>query len=83
MADNYNDNPLAGFQQYRRAYENSAMPSALVTKALSTRTLDALAQDVDQGRFPQVSWIIAPTADSEHPEVSRQVAPTANACWRF
>lgn len=70
MADNYNDNPLAGFQQYRRAYETSATPSALVAKALSTRTLDALAQDVDHGRLPQVSWIIAPTADSEHPEVS-------------
>lgn len=70
MADNYNDNPLAGFRQYRRQHEGSAGDAPLRDRALATRTLDDLARDVAQGTLPAVSWIIAPTADSEHPEVS-------------
>ena len=45
-------------------------------RALSTRTLQDLARDVAAGSLPQVSWIIAPAADSEHPEVS---SPRAGA----
>ncbi len=70
MEDNYHDNPLAGFRQYRREYESAAPQAALRDRALRTRTLDALARDVEQGALPQVAWIIAPAADSEHPEVS-------------
>ncbi|MEN4918736.1 phospholipase C, phosphocholine-specific [Achromobacter spanius] len=66
MADNYNDNPLAGFRQYRE--QQAGAP--LRDRALSTRTLDDLARDVADGSLPAVSWIIAPAADSEHPEVS-------------
>ncbi|KRC76618.1 Non-hemolytic phospholipase C precursor [compost metagenome] len=70
MADNYHDNPLAGFRQYRRQLAEGAADAPLRDRGLSTRTLDDLAQDVAQGTLPAVSWIIAPTADSEHPEVS-------------
>ncbi|GFN25289.1 phospholipase [Achromobacter denitrificans] len=70
MADNYNDNPLAGFRQYRRQHAGGAAEAPLRDRGLTTRTLDDLARDVARGTLPQVSWIIAPTADSEHPEVS-------------
>ncbi len=70
MADNYHDNPLAGFRQYRREHESGAAEAPLRERGLTTRTLDDLARDVARGTLPQVSWIIAPTADSEHPEVS-------------
>ena len=73
MADNFNDNPLAGFRQYRAAH--AAGGDALRERALSTRTLQDLARDVAAGSLPQVSWIIAPAADSEHPEVSSPRAP--------
>ncbi|MGV2862620.1 phosphocholine-specific phospholipase C [Achromobacter sp. AGC39] len=70
MADNFHDNPLAGFRQYRAAYASGAESAPLRDRALSTHTLDDLARDVATGQLPAVSWIIAPTADSEHPEVS-------------
>ncbi|SSW73076.1 Non-hemolytic phospholipase C [Achromobacter veterisilvae] len=70
MEDNYHDNPLAGFRQYRRQHAEGAADAPLRDRGLSTRTLDDLARDVARGTLPQVSWIIAPTADSEHPEVS-------------
>ncbi|MCP1404496.1 phosphocholine-specific phospholipase C [Achromobacter insolitus] len=70
MADNYHDNPLAGFRQYRRQHVGGNADAPLRDRALSTYTLDDLARDVASGTLPQVSWIIAPTADSEHPEVS-------------
>jgi phospholipase C len=38
--------------------------------ALTTQHLDKLREDVVTGRLPQVSWIIAPAADSEHPAPS-------------
>ncbi|PZQ43099.1 MAG: phospholipase C, phosphocholine-specific, partial [Phenylobacterium zucineum] len=38
--------------------------------ALTTWHLDKLREDVVAGRLPQVSWIIAPAADSEHPAPS-------------
>ena len=49
---------------------HAAGGDALRERALSTRTLQDLARDVAAGSLPQVSWIIAPAADSEHPEVS-------------
>ncbi len=70
MADNYHDNPLAGFRQYRRQHADGGADAPLRDRGLSTYTLDELARDVAQGTLPQVSWIIAPTPDSEHPEVS-------------
>lgn len=70
MADNFHDNPLAGFRQYRAAHASTAESAPLRDRGLSTHTLDDLARDVATGQLPAVSWIIAPTADSEHPEVS-------------
>ncbi|MBU2137077.1 MAG: phospholipase C, phosphocholine-specific [Alphaproteobacteria bacterium] len=71
MADNFTDNPLVGFQAYRRAHSMTAGAGALLTRrTMTTRRLDDLKQDVLSDRLPQVSWIIAPAAMSEHPSVS-------------
>ncbi len=68
MADNFTDNPLAGFAAYRDAHAGApGSDPRLKELALSTWHLDGLRQDVLARRLPQVSWIIAPAADSEHP----------------
>lgn len=63
MADNFTDNPLAGFAAYRGA----APGSTLHDRAMTTHGLDRLRADVVGGTLPQVSWIIANAAGSEHP----------------
>ncbi len=68
MADNFGDNPLVGFKPYRDALAKAAgSNAALVAKGLSTQHLDVLRADVMAGTLPQVSWVISPAADSEHP----------------
>lgn len=71
MADNYDDNPLAGFQRFRDAVAGVPGSNAeLKLRGLSTRTLEQLRSDVQADQLPQVSWIIAGARDSEHPEMS-------------
>jgi phospholipase C len=71
MADNFTDNPLVGFQRYRRAQGASAAAAqALSRRTTTTRSLEELRGDVLAGRLPEVSWIIAPAALSEHPSAS-------------
>ncbi|HEX5263602.1 MAG TPA: phospholipase C, phosphocholine-specific, partial [Phenylobacterium sp.] len=68
MADNFTDNSTAGFAAYRDSHE--AKPGSdprLAELALSTRKLDGLRDDVLKSQLPQVSWIVAPEKDSEHP----------------
>jgi len=69
MADNFTDNPLVGFAAYREAYHGRGDP-ALKDRALTTRGLDMLKADVLAGRLPQVSYVIATAAGSEHPNPS-------------
>jgi phospholipase C len=72
MADNFTDNPLVGFQRYRRAQGPSAAAAEalLARRTTTTRSLDDLRQDVLAKRLPEVSWIVAPAALSEHPSAS-------------
>ncbi|WP_229518506.1 phosphocholine-specific phospholipase C [Massilia sp. PAMC28688] len=70
LSDNYTDNPLVGFRAFRQAAAASApdaVQRALRERALTTRTLDRLRQDVQDGTLPQVSYIIATAEGSEHP----------------
>ncbi len=68
MADNFTDNPLAGFQSFRDAwFQRAGYSEALRDKGCSTRALDGLAADVLAGTLPQVSWVVAPAEASEHP----------------
>jgi phospholipase C len=74
MADNFTDNPVAGFRTFRDAY--AAVPGAqeaLRERGLATRDLDLLRQDVLDGALPAVSWIVATADGSEHPGPSSPV----------
>lgn len=68
MADNFTDNPMAGFKAFRDSFHK--VPGAdprLAAEGLTTFKLDRLRADVLAGRLPQVSHIVAPAADCEHP----------------
>ncbi|HZV10005.1 MAG TPA: alkaline phosphatase family protein, partial [Novosphingobium sp.] len=68
MADNFGDNPLANFLQYRAAWRGDAgARRVLAQKGLATRALDALRADVLADRLPQISWIVGTAEGSEHP----------------
>ncbi|RZJ97663.1 MAG: phospholipase C, phosphocholine-specific [Brevundimonas sp.] len=68
MADNFTDNPVAGFRTFRGSHAGAAdADPRLAASGLSTRHLDGLRGDVLAGTLPKVSWIVAPAADSEHP----------------
>ncbi len=68
MADNYTDNPLAGFRRYRDALAGRpGADPALRERGMSTRTLDQLRADVVGGTLAQVSFIVASADGSEHP----------------
>jgi len=68
MADNFTDNPLAGFKRFRDSHDGVAgSDPRLAERALSTRALDGLKADVLAGALPAVSYIVAPAKDSEHP----------------
>jgi phospholipase C len=67
---NYGDNSLLYFHQYQNAPAGSALADAAKTgtNISSSGTLfDVFKQDVRGGKLPQVSWIVAPEAYTEHP----------------
>ena len=68
MADNFTDNPLAGFKAFRDAHHKvEGADPRLAANGLSTLKLDRLREDVLAGQLPAVSYIVAPARDSEHP----------------
>lgn len=68
MADNFTDNPVAGFRTFRESHAGApGSDPRLAALGLSTHTLAGLAEDVLASSLPQVSWIVAPAKDSEHP----------------
>jgi phospholipase C len=68
MADNFTDNPLAGFDSFRRAWRGDPGSDAeLRARGVSTRGLDQLRRDVLERKLPQVSFIVADAKSSEHP----------------
>lgn len=73
MEDNFTDNSVVGFKTFRDALAatpRTAAQTALVERTMTTRSLDKLKGDVAAGKLPQVSWIVAPAAYSEHPDPS-------------
>ena len=68
MADNFTDNPMAGFKAFRDSFHKvPGSDPRLAAEGLSTFKLDRLRADVLAGHLPQVSHIVAPEAESEHP----------------
>jgi len=62
--DNFDDNALAWFRQFSRAPTSSP----LWQSGLRKRPAGWFEDDARQGNLPQVSWLVAPTAQSEHPD---------------
>lgn len=89
LPDNFTDNPLAGFKQYRKANEQSGqLPNAPYDERIDAIQplykgiantmpdggfLGTLKEDIAKGQLPQVSWIVAPATYSEHPGPSSPV----------
>ncbi len=69
---NYGDNSLLYFHQYQNAlpgtplYDNARTGTNVAQDPAQT-FFDILKADVANGTLPQVSWIVAPEAFSEHP----------------
>jgi len=63
--DNFDDNALAWFVQYR----NAAPGNPLYDRGMAfvSDIVAAFKTDVTNNTLPKVSWIVAPTALSEHP----------------
>jgi phospholipase C len=69
---NYGDNSLLYFDNYRNAQPgdplyDKARTGTDVNTAGTLDFFDVLKSDVQAGRLPQVSWIVAPEAFCEHP----------------
>jgi len=62
--DNYDDNALAWFRQFTAAPSSSP----LWQRGMRKRPAGAFEADARAGRLPQVSWLVAPAAQSEHPD---------------
>jgi phospholipase C len=61
--DNYDDNVLAWFKQIASA----SAASPLWQRGMRKGTAGWFETDARAGRLPQVSWLVAPTAQTEHP----------------
>ncbi|GGW78954.1 phospholipase C, phosphocholine-specific [Streptomyces lucensis JCM 4490] len=67
---NYGDNSLLYFDQYRDAKPGDPLYDKARTGTDARKGegfFDRLRADVTSGRLPQVSWIVAPEAFTEHP----------------
>ncbi len=67
---NYGDNSLLYFHQYQNAQAGTPLADYAKTGTNISATgslLDIFREDVRSGNLPQVSWITAPEALSEHP----------------
>jgi phospholipase C len=62
--DNYDDNALAWF----KLYQNAPVSSPLWQRGMQRRPAGWFEDDALNDRLPQVSWIIAPSTQSEHPD---------------
>jgi phospholipase C len=62
--DNYDNNALAWFKQFAAAPSSSA----LWQRGMRRGAAGAFEADARAGRLPPVSWLVAPTAQSEHPD---------------
>ncbi len=63
--DNYDDNALAWFRNYLRSEPGSALYERGLLRVIDL--VGEFRRDVEAGNLPRVSWIVAPTIQSEHP----------------
>lgn len=60
--NNFDDNPLARFEQYQKAPADSP----LTKKGMSFLGLNRFYSDAKEGKLPEVSFIVGPMELSEH-----------------
>src|SRR5579859_623140 len=83
--DNFGDNPLSCFENFRGDQSKAlckkgrAFVEGPVEQSFGMNLVDAFAEDVAKDALPQVSWIVAPTAASEHPEAPPSVGEAFTA----
>lgn len=65
QTNNYDDNALAWFAQYKNAQPGDPLYDRAMVK--STDLVADFKSDIVAGTLPQVSWIVAPDYASEHP----------------
>ena len=68
-ADDYDDNVL----KYFKAFQDLSPSDPLHDAAMVNRSATAFMDDARAGNLPQVSWIVAPGAKSEHPSYAPAV----------
>jgi phospholipase C len=61
--DNFDDNPLAWFDQYQTALPGTPLSD----RGMAFKGLDAFYAAAKAGTLPAVSYIVGPTELSEHP----------------
>ncbi len=71
--DNYDDNALAWFEQFAKASPGSP----LYERGMTKRPAGWFEHDAVTGQLPQVSWLVAPSAQTEHPNYT----PAAGAVY--
>jgi phospholipase C len=67
---NYGDNSLLYFHQYQNAQPGSPLANGAKTGtniSAGGTLFDIFRQDIAGGNLPQVSWVVAPEAYTEHP----------------
>ncbi|MFF7985752.1 phosphocholine-specific phospholipase C [Streptomyces sp. NPDC007901] len=67
---NYGDNSLLYFKQYQNAQAGDPLYDKARTGTDATKGegfFDQLKADVKAGKLPQISWVVAPEAFTEHP----------------
>jgi phospholipase C len=62
--DNYGDNALEWFTQF----DTASTSSPLWQRGMQMRPAGWFEADARAGRLPQVSWLVAPSAQTEHPD---------------
>jgi len=74
-SNNFDDNALAWFKQYQTADQSSPLyQNGMSSFTIDGTSNDSFIQDVQNDALPQVSWIIAPAAASEHPDAAYSLA---------
>jgi phospholipase C len=67
---NYGDNSLLYFHTYQNAQPGTPLADRAKTGTNVVKSggyFDVLREDIRTGKLPQVSWVVAPEAFSEHP----------------
>jgi len=83
--DNFGDNPLSCFANFRGDQNNElcrkgrAFTEGPAENSFGQNLVAAFAKDVAADSLPQVSWIVAPTAASEHPEAPPSIGEAFTA----